>query len=219
MCRNCIHLYLLITIAKYWKLIVKYDTNACTGCTTFNPSHTKSRLVILFQVCAKIVHINYQKPGILAAILSLQYFLPYWTTNSFYFVLFCFMILWLLFLTFSYRIRLHRLGPSSFYRKNIVRIFLYSVCITERGDESFMTRSDHTSADFIWMDTCRASAPKARLTTYLNPLSPQQSWSLRTHAGVFISGLCSVRIVSSTLHSNMDVEETAYSHPIYSDET
>ena len=46
-----------------------------------------------------------------------------------------------------------------------------------------------------------------------SPLPPGKQ-SQQTHAGVFISGFCSVRIVSSVLHSNTDVEETAYAHAI-----
>ena len=52
------------------------------------PLTLKSRLVNSHHVFPKTININYQKPGTLAAILSLQYFPPFWTTNSFYFVLF-----------------------------------------------------------------------------------------------------------------------------------
>ena len=94
------------------------------------------------------------------------------------------------------------------------------------GQENFMTRvgnlstrSDHTSADVNMNGYTLSLAPKACLTPYLNPRTPHQRRSQQTDAGVFISAFCSVRIVSSVLHSNIDVEETAYSRPIYSDET
>ena len=45
-----------------------------------------------------------------------------------------------------------------------------------------------------------------------SPLPPKRP-SQQTYAEVFISGFGSVRIGSSALHSNMDVEETAYSIP------
>ena len=50
----------------------------------------KSRLVNSLQVFTKIIkyQLSYEKPGTLAEILFLQIFFPYWTTNSFYFVLF-----------------------------------------------------------------------------------------------------------------------------------
>ena len=45
----------------------------------------KNRLVNSLQGFAKIININYEKPGTLTAILSLQIFPPHWTTNLFYF--------------------------------------------------------------------------------------------------------------------------------------
>ena len=53
----------------------------------------KSLLVNSLHVFPKTININYQKPGTLAAILSLQYFPPYWTPNSFYFLFYDFVIL------------------------------------------------------------------------------------------------------------------------------
>ena len=144
-----------------------------------------------------------------------QYYLcrfvsPYWTTNSFYFILFYYFVI--VIFNILLHIELYRLGPSSFYGKNI-EFSLFCLHKWKRGWKFY---------DKEWPYFCRfymngytsSSAPNARLTPYLNPLSPQQSRSLRTHAGVFISGFCTVRIVSRALHSNMDVEETAYSHPV-----
>ena len=83
--------------------------------------------------------------------------------------------------------------------------------------ESKTKKNAFTHLSHFFVSTL-SDAPLARLTLYVNPRSPQKGEATKTHAEVFISGFCSVRIVSSALHSNMDVDETAYSHPIKSDE-
>ena len=78
-------------------------------------------------------------------------------------------------------------------------------------------RSDYTSVVLLQMldEWIHAEQyAKCPFNSVPNPRSPHQRRSRQTHAGVLISGFCSVRIVSCALNSNMDVEETAYSHTI-----
>ena len=78
-------------------------------------------------------------------------------------------------------------------------------------------RSRHTFAvllqmlyEWIHAEQC-AKSPFNSVSK--SPL-PSTKRSLQTHAEVFISEFCPVRIISCALNSNMDINETAYSHRI-----